>query len=263
MPRPRLLAEANRIRAWAVSHPKSIAVPDTPPLSRWAKITRTALASGPVALFLGSIWAYFSLAGVVDSMNAARIVLITGAAILFIGILVPQVVRHKSRKVIMLTAIVTALILTPGLWGLDSWTVRYRVAHTQPMTTVNERPMTPQEQQIVGALISEHLKDRPGERVPLDWMNQQLRLKKQNFQMRHMPPIADDVIVDGFGSTEVFVDGLVYMRNGEVSGGKVGIENNGGQVHLDGTKVHDNEKNIINNAHPKEAEETTKPHPQP
>ena len=53
-----------------------------------------------------------------DSMNAARIVLITGAAILFIGILVPQVVRRKSRKVIMLTAVVTALILPPRIVGL-------------------------------------------------------------------------------------------------------------------------------------------------
>jgi hypothetical protein len=269
MPRPRLFAEADRIRAWTIAHPKIIVVPEKSPMPDWAKLVAGILASGGAMVFLASIYEYLTLAGVVDSMPAARIVLVLAGVAAFAGILVSELLWGKSRKAMIVAAITAAVALIVGLWNLDSWTVRYRVAHAQqPLTAseardYSERPMTPQEQQIVGTLISEHLKEHPGERVPLDWMNQQLRLKKQNFQMRHMPPIADDVIVDGAGSTEVFVNGLVYMRNGEVSGGKVGIENNGGQVHLAGTKVHDNEKNIINNAQPKEAEETTKPHPQP
>jgi hypothetical protein len=269
MPRPRLLAEADRIRAWTIAHPKTIVVPERSPMPDSARLVRGILASGGAMVFLASIYEYFALAGVADSMPAARIVLILAGVAAFAGILVSEFLWGKSRKAMIVAAITAAVGLVVGLWGLDSWTVRYRVAHTQPTTTasevrdfppsVTERPMTPQEQQIAGTLISKHLKEHPGERIPLDWMNQQLLIKKQNFQMRHMPPIADDVVVDGAGSTQVSVNGLFYMRNGDVSNGKVGIENNGGQVHLDGTNVHDNEKNIINNAQPKESGGTTRP----
>jgi len=53
------------------------------------------------------------------------------------------------------------------------------------------------------------------------------------------------------------------MKNGSVTGGKVGIENNAGQIYLDGTQVSNNEKNIVNNAEPKKKEPEVKPPPPP
>jgi hypothetical protein len=99
------------------------------PLSDAAKLLRGILASGAGAIFIASVYEYLSLAGVVDSMNAARTVLVFAGLVGFFGVLVSEIVWEKSHKRIVFTAVVTALVLSGGLWCLDSWTVRYREAH--------------------------------------------------------------------------------------------------------------------------------------
>jgi hypothetical protein len=145
MPRPIKLQEEVRKLAWETAHPKIAAVPEKPPISKTAKFTRAVLASSPVALFIGSVYAYFSLAGVVDSMNAARLILILGGIALFAGILVSEMVWGKSRKFIIRTAIGTGMALSMGLWSLDKWTVRYRIAHTPPLPVALLPPVAPKE----------------------------------------------------------------------------------------------------------------------
>jgi len=75
----------------------------------------------------------------------------------------------------------------------------------------------------------------------------------------------DNVIVDGFGSTEVRVApgaSLNMKGDSSISHGKVGVENNGGQINMeDRASIHDNDKNVVLNAPKKEA--TVKPPPQP
>jgi hypothetical protein len=220
MPRPSKLAEETRKQVWAADHPKIAVVADTPAPSGWVRFVRMALASGPLALFFGCIWAYFSLAGVVDSMNAARVVLIVGALILIAGILVSEFMWGKSRKTIVLTGVVAVLVLGLGLWQLDVFTVRYRIAYAPPSV-----------------------------RTPLS--------NGVTF---------DDVTFKSFGSTQIQVnDGTTLNMKGDssISNGKVGVENNGGHINMDGhASVHDNEKNVVLNP-PKKKKAEVKPPPQP
>jgi hypothetical protein len=132
VPRPGKPEEEKKIQAWAATHPKIVTMPDKPPLSDAAKLVRGLLASGAGAIFITSVYEYLTLAGVVDSMNAARLVLIFAGLVGFCGVLVSEIVWGKSRKTIVFTAIGTAIVLIIGLWSLDSWTVRYRIAHSPP-----------------------------------------------------------------------------------------------------------------------------------
>lgn len=132
------------------------------------------------------------------------------------------------------------------------------------------RTMTPEERQIITALIQEYQKEHPGPvQTPVSdligWINAQLQDQGRNFRIgvtQRPPAILDNVNINSFGSTQLSVNGTVTMKGGSVTGGKVGIENNGGQVNLDGTRVSDNEKNIVNNAEPRKKEPEVKP-PQP
>jgi hypothetical protein len=131
MPRPHQLEEEAKKRAWAIAHPKELTLPKPNTGPDKAKLfLRAVLFSAPLALFIGSIYEYWSLAGVVDSMIAARIVLIIGGLISLLGILISEIVWGKSRKTIIITGVLSTLFLGVGLWQLDSWTVRYRIAHT-------------------------------------------------------------------------------------------------------------------------------------
>ncbi len=156
-------------------------------MSDAAKLVRGLLASGAAAIFIASIYEYLSLAGVVDSMNAARIVLIFAGLVGFSGVLVSEIVWGKSRKTIVLTAIGTAVGLSFALWKLDSWTVRYRIAHTVPApTTTSQSDALPP---IVSELVKEYEKAHPNRPrygndtyLPLDaeeWINERLRAKGQ------------------------------------------------------------------------------------
>jgi hypothetical protein len=100
------------------------------PLSDGAKLLRALFASGAFVLFVPTIYEYLALAGVVDSMIAARIVLIFAVAIGFLGVLVSEIMWGKTLKRKVLTALFTAVVLALGLWALDAWTVSYRNAHS-------------------------------------------------------------------------------------------------------------------------------------
>jgi hypothetical protein len=98
-----------------------------------AKLLRRIIAGGVVAILIVSIHKYLDLAGVTESMTAARAVLVLGCLVVFIGVLVIELEWEKSRKKIIYIAIVAASVLTAESWALDSWTVRYRIAHAPPI----------------------------------------------------------------------------------------------------------------------------------
>jgi hypothetical protein len=102
---------------------------EKPSLSDAAKLIRGILASGATALFLASIYEYLSLAGVVDSMNAARAVLILAGLIGFFGVVGSELVWGKSHRQQLAVVASAAVLLCLSLWQLDSGTVRYRSAH--------------------------------------------------------------------------------------------------------------------------------------
>jgi hypothetical protein len=106
-----------------------------PPMSDAAKRLRGLLASGGVALFLASIYEYLSLAGVVDSMGAARVVLIFAGLIGFCGVLVSELFWGKSTTRKVLVSAISAVVLVGVLWRLDAWTVHYRATHPVPTTS--------------------------------------------------------------------------------------------------------------------------------
>jgi len=229
MPRPSKITEQERIRAWVITHPRGIVPPDKPPLSDAAKLTRGVLGSGAVAIFFASVYEYFSLAGVVDSMSAARVVLIFAWVIGFVGVLVSELVWGKSRKTIMRTAIGTALILTVGLWSLDSWTVRYRIAHappgaSSPQTPTQKAPEIPPSLGT-GTVGIGVMSDKNGRAATLD-----------------------HVVIDGVGSTGIQNhSGQLNLKDSSISHERIGIDNQNpdAQINLERSQVSDGEVGIL------------------
>lgn len=125
--------------------------------------------------------------------------------------------------------------------------------------------ITPDELRIYITLIEEYQEDRPSGIGLNNWINEQLEAQKEPFRIpswQRPPSFMDNVNINGAGATELRTEGRVIMEGGSVTNGKVGIENNCGYVNLNGTKVSDNEKNIVNDCKQEEKEPVeTKPRP--
>jgi hypothetical protein len=136
-----------------------------------------------------------------------------------------------------------------------------------------EKPMTQEEALVlINTLAQQYRDEHPGPvqiSIPdmIQWINGELETQGKAFRVHAgpRPTVLNNVNIQGFGSTQMSVPegAVVIMKNGSVTGGKVGIENNAGQIYLDGTQVSNNEKNIVNNAEPKKKEPEVKPPPPP
>jgi hypothetical protein len=227
MPRPSKLVEEAKIKAWAVAHPKVIVPPGKSSSSDAAKLVRGLLGSGGGAIVFAAISEYLALAGVVDSLAAARLFLIFAGLVGFVGVLVSEIVWGKSRKTIVLTAIATAFVLSLGLWRLDLWTVRYRLAHAPPAIA----PQTPSPNSGVVGLGVE------GEGA-----------------------ILNDVVIDHFGSTGVANKaGKLSLNHSQISGERVGLDNQNPSATIDlNHSSISGEVGMINRG-PNKADKTPKP----
>ncbi len=125
--------------------------------------------------------------------------------------------------------------------------------------------MTPGEQQIYITLIEKYHDERPSGIGINPWVNEQLEAQKEPFRIpvwQPVPSFMDNVTVNAFGSTQVVTEGTAIINNSSVTNGKVGIENNGGYLNVNGTNVSGNDKNIVNNAKQEEKEPAAaKPQP--
>jgi hypothetical protein len=93
------------------------------------KLLRGILASGGFALFVSGLYEYLSLAGVADSMGAARLVLIFAGSVGFGGVLLSEIVWGGSLRQKCVVTTLTAIFLSVSLWRLDAWTVHYKSNH--------------------------------------------------------------------------------------------------------------------------------------
>jgi hypothetical protein len=150
--------------------------------------------------------------------------------------------------------------------------------HSQGNITQSPAPMISQKSltqgeavAIANTLIQKCREEHPGpvqfsQSDLIDCINERLEAQGMPFRInvRPKPAVLDNVNIQSFGSTQLRTNGTVIMKGGSVTGGQVGIENNGGQLYLDGTRVSDNQKNIVNNTEPKKKEPAeVKPPPQP
>lgn len=90
-----------------------------------AKLIHGLSASGGFVLFIGALYEYWSLAGVVN-MTLARIVLVFAGLVGLASVVSSEPWWGKTRKQKMTVTAVTALILSVGLWRLDAWTANHR-----------------------------------------------------------------------------------------------------------------------------------------
>jgi hypothetical protein len=61
--------------------------------------------------------------------------------------------------------------------------------------------------------------------------------------------VADHVVIDHVGSTEMVTHGRAVVNNSQISGGKVGIKNDG-DLTINGSQIIDNDTNIVNTTDP-------------
>lgn len=147
-----------------------------------------------------------------------------------------------------------------------------RTPKTSASTPTQSVPTyTPEEQHMVAELAKKYEKEHPVPISPTEearWINNQLISEGSTVRVAYVPAqastpsaILNNVRVFGFGSKEIENQGTLEMHGGSVTDGKVGIENNGGKVYLDGTTVTGNDKNIVNNQKQKEEQPEVKPSP--
>jgi hypothetical protein len=139
MPRRLKLEEEAKQKAWAIAHPPIVvSASHKSPMSDARKLVATILASGVTGVVGTLLSTYLSVAGVNDSMTAAKIILIISGIVMFAGVLVSEWVWGKSRSGRVLWITATGVFLICSLWGLNVWTSRYRlanqVAHNPPLS---------------------------------------------------------------------------------------------------------------------------------
>jgi hypothetical protein len=96
-------------------------------------VVRGFLASGAVAVFIGSIYAYFSVAGLIH-MGTARTILVFAWLVGIAGIIVSETIWGKRSAHKVRIGIGCAIALAIILVALDAWTVRHVPEPTKQAT---------------------------------------------------------------------------------------------------------------------------------
>jgi hypothetical protein len=109
-----------------------------------SKLLRGVLYSGAFGLFVSSIYAALGLAGVVDSMGAARLVLVFAWFCAVGGVLVSELLWGKSRRSKIVAVLCTAVIAAIFLTSVERWIVSYRIAHAVPSPPPTATPKPPE-----------------------------------------------------------------------------------------------------------------------
>src|SRR5271165_4369378 len=87
-------------------------------------ILRGVLASGAVALFIATIYAYLEVAGLIH-VGTARVILFFGWLVGVIGIVVSEQIWGRTLKHKLRVGMVASRALAAILFLLDVWTVRH------------------------------------------------------------------------------------------------------------------------------------------
>lgn len=111
--------------------------PETESTSSGAKLLRGILASAVVTLFLGGIWEYLTLAGVI-SMGLARVFLVIAWIVGVAGVIVSELVWKKSLKHRALIGAGVAVLLGAAFLGLDRWAIHHRSSQAEVVQGTKE-----------------------------------------------------------------------------------------------------------------------------
>ena len=132
--------------------------PPSPP-ANLVRLFRNVLAGSILALFVGAIFEYLSVAGVID-MGAARIILFFAWGVGTVGVIGSEVVSGQSRQRKLAVSILAPSVLAVLLFFFDRWAIRHR--HVEQGTAPNPIPTQLQQTVITTATaIPIPLTERP------------------------------------------------------------------------------------------------------
>jgi hypothetical protein len=147
MPPPKRL----RIKSGILSNMAIVNIPPTPPPEiQTVKLVRGLLASGAGALFFGAIWAWCTMAGIVD-VYAARYILLFAWIVGIAGTILSEYLWGKPLKHKFLINILAGLALAVALHYLDNYALKLKAkADTHKINS--EPPKFPTASEIADEL---------------------------------------------------------------------------------------------------------------
>jgi hypothetical protein len=267
MPRPRLLAKAERIRAWALAHPTVVQLSDMEPKKHLARSTIEAYVGIIGGLGLPS------LAAMGYQIKFWWGLVLVGVVLFCLVDLIwnskPMIGRARWIKGVcsVLVCVFSLPLIIKG-WSNTHPKTSLQLATQPPACNSPTLVMNGGEITNNGTGIRNNDPEAcfeldgtkaNGNGTFLDNTPQDKRQKKPTIppisSQPNSRPNLENVIIDGFGSTGLRTEGPIKIKGGAVRNEKVGIVNNG-QLKLDQTEVSGNGTGIVDN--PK-----TKPHPEP